>query len=278
MGHMRKKPKLLPNKLLALREFLKIGQAEMASKLESEILVNSGRTYTIQPARTSDYETGRREPNLLVLGAYARLGRVHLESIVDDAVTLEELRSRLGHEFNHALRGRKHKSINSQDTPRAGAMLHKITRVPLKFDIQSVITPRRSHLVCRYCKSPICAVLCQYCNTPLHAANGDVCFLHVNNGLVPCETPQVDGLPNQATPDDDNATYVAYRAELITDMTNCMFSYTQVMHSPGELLDNLLADVRHFADAYGLHFEDHERRSYDLYLQNKAEQARVSAK
>jgi hypothetical protein len=275
MGHMRKKPKLLPNKLLTLREFLNIGQGEMASKLESEILDNSGRNYTIQPARTSDYETGRREPNLLVLAAYARLGRVHLESIVDDAVTLEELRSRLGNEFNHALRRRKHKSVNS---PRATAMLHKITRVPVNFDIHSVVRPRAPHLVCRYCKSPICAALCRYCNTPLYAANGNVCYLHANNGLVPCETPQVDGLPNRATPDDDNATYVSYRAELITDMTNCMFSYTQVMHSPGELLDNLLADVRHFADAHGLPFAEHERRSYDLYLQNKTEQARVSAK
>ena len=65
-----------------IREFLNLGQADMASKLESDILTDSGTTYPIHPGRTSEYETAQREPNLLVLMAYARLGRVHLEFVV----------------------------------------------------------------------------------------------------------------------------------------------------------------------------------------------------
>lgn len=273
MGHIRKKPNLLNNKLLAIREFLNIGQADMASKLESDILANSGKDYPIQPGRTSEYETGRREPNLLVLVAYARLGRVHLESVVDDGITVEALRSRLGRELNDPQQRKKHKRTNPQDGLRTTARLHTITRVSVNLDTQTVVTPQGTHLVCRYCKTPICAAVCRHCNTPLYAANGSICYLHANSGVAACEAPQVEGLPNRATPYNDNTTYVAYRAELITEMTERMFSYAGVRHSPGELLENLLADARYFADAKGLAFDEHERHSYRLYLENKSDGA-----
>ena len=239
----------------------------MATQLQSDILANSGKNYPIQAARTSDYETGRREPNLLVLMAYARLGSVHLELIADDRFTVEEVRSSLGQQRNHARRLKKQKSIS----PPALARLHRITRVQIDVNSHSVVARQGSPLVCRYCKTPICPAVCQYCNTPLYATNGSVCYLHTNNGIGTCDAPQVEGLLNRATPDNDNATYVAYRAELITEMTRCMFSYIELLHSPGELLDNLMADVRHFADTHGLSFEEHERRSYQLYLEHKAE-------
>jgi hypothetical protein len=38
--------------------------------------------------RISEYESNLREPSLLVLLAYARVARVHLEDIVDDAIEL----------------------------------------------------------------------------------------------------------------------------------------------------------------------------------------------
>lgn len=111
MGHVRKQPHLLRNKLLAIREFLNASQVDMASKLEFEILSYWGRQYSIKPGRTSEYENGRREPNLFVLMAYARLGKVHLESVVDDDVTLEIFRSRLGKEFDYATLSRRPKNI-----------------------------------------------------------------------------------------------------------------------------------------------------------------------
>jgi hypothetical protein len=40
----------------------------------------------------------------------------------------------------------------------------------------------------------------------------------------------------------------------------------------------ILADTRHFADANGLNFDEHERRSYDLYLEDKADMQCSSGK
>src|SRR5215217_1294224 len=130
MGHMRNKPKLLPNKLLAIREFLNISQVDMASNLQSDILANTGKNYPIQPARTSDYETGRREPNLFILMAYARLGSIHLELIADDRFTVEEVRSSLRTQSNRARRQKKRKSQT------ATTSLHALTRVPTNSDPQ----------------------------------------------------------------------------------------------------------------------------------------------
>jgi transcriptional regulator with XRE-family HTH domain len=99
MGNQpRTRQQLLPDKLLAIREFLKLGQAEMSKALQSEILSHSGRRYNLKPGRISEYENGEREPNLFVLIAYARLGQVHLESVADDRVTLKEFRRLLGKE------------------------------------------------------------------------------------------------------------------------------------------------------------------------------------
>jgi len=113
MGHVRKQPTLLPKRLLAIREFLNATQVDMASKLESEILTNSSRQYRIQPGRTSEYENGRREPNLFVLMGYVRLAKVHLESLVNDEVTLEHFRSRLGKEVDYAKLSRRRNKQNS---------------------------------------------------------------------------------------------------------------------------------------------------------------------
>ena len=99
MGYPRNRPKLLPAKLLAIREFLNVGQVDMASKLQFEILSHSRRQYHIQPARISEYENGEREPNLFVLIAYIRLGQVHLESLVDDDITVDKFRRLLGKQF-----------------------------------------------------------------------------------------------------------------------------------------------------------------------------------
>ena len=99
MGYPRRRPKLLPQKLLAIREFLKVGQVDMSGKLQFEMLSHSRRQYQIDPARVSEYEKGTREPNLYVLIAYGRLGQVHLESVADDDVLVKDFRKRLGKEL-----------------------------------------------------------------------------------------------------------------------------------------------------------------------------------
>ena len=73
----RPRPKCLPAKLLQIRQRLGLSQSELAERLD----LDTG-------ARVSEYEHGTREPNLLVLLSYARLARVRVERIIDDAVSL----------------------------------------------------------------------------------------------------------------------------------------------------------------------------------------------
>jgi hypothetical protein len=96
MRDRRGTQELLPEKLIAIREFLTLGAVEMAESLSSDVTSQSGEPRNIKPGRISEYENGRLEPNLLVLVAYARLGRVHLELIADDRFTIQELREQLG--------------------------------------------------------------------------------------------------------------------------------------------------------------------------------------
>lgn len=101
MRHPRPRPKLLHEKLIAIREFLKYTQADMAKKLEAKIYAYSGRKYQIHPGQISSYENAKREPNVFVLIAYIHLAQLHLESVADDDVTIDEFRKRLGKEFDH---------------------------------------------------------------------------------------------------------------------------------------------------------------------------------
>lgn len=110
MGYPRNRPKLLPAKLRAIRKFLNLTQAEMASKLESEILSYSRRKYQIDPARISAYEKGKREPHLFILLAYARLGHIHMETVSDDDLIIAQFRPRLGKEFHYPTLPRSSKS------------------------------------------------------------------------------------------------------------------------------------------------------------------------
>lgn len=73
----RSRPKRLPSKLHAIRQTLNVSQAEMAQQLD----VNSG-------SRISEYESGTREPSLLVLLRYSDIADVLLNDLVDDDAEL----------------------------------------------------------------------------------------------------------------------------------------------------------------------------------------------
>ena len=108
MRDRRNTSPLLPKKLLALRKFLTVEEVELAASLSSDIRSQSGRPYNVAPKRISQYEQGLFEPNLLVLVAYARLAKVHLEFVIDDRFTLQDLRKQLGENTLKAKRrGRK---------------------------------------------------------------------------------------------------------------------------------------------------------------------------
>lgn len=79
MGSRRRPaPKLLAKKLLRIRQHLGIGQLEMYRKLKD---VPGGPP---GGSMISRYERGEREPNLLVLIAYADLAKMVIDPIVDD--------------------------------------------------------------------------------------------------------------------------------------------------------------------------------------------------
>jgi transcriptional regulator with XRE-family HTH domain len=74
----RRKPKKLARKLLTIRQKLGVSQTEMARLLKLEI------SYTA----VSAYELGTREPDLLTILNYARLGRVSTDVLIDDRLDL----------------------------------------------------------------------------------------------------------------------------------------------------------------------------------------------
>jgi len=80
MGNHRPRQQHLAKKLLTIRDVLGLSQIQLVKAMEIDDQV----TYH----RISEYESGRREPSLWVLLAYARVAGVHLEVIVDDNLQL----------------------------------------------------------------------------------------------------------------------------------------------------------------------------------------------
>lgn len=76
----RPKPKRLAAKLLQVREALGLSQGEIFRRLDVEEFS--------ELKRISDYETGKNEPPLPVLLAYARLAGVCVETLIDDKLDL----------------------------------------------------------------------------------------------------------------------------------------------------------------------------------------------
>lgn len=77
----RRKPMRLGEKLLLIRQALGLSQNQLIKRLGFEELVQG----TI-----SAFESGGREPSLLVLLAYARMANVTVESLIDDDLNLPD--------------------------------------------------------------------------------------------------------------------------------------------------------------------------------------------
>ena len=96
----RNRPAQLPNKLLVIREILTLRRVEMAERLQAQILSHSGKEYRIKGGRISEWESGRREPDMLVLLAYSSLAHVSMNPMVDDAITVDAFREQVAKELN----------------------------------------------------------------------------------------------------------------------------------------------------------------------------------
>jgi transcriptional regulator with XRE-family HTH domain len=82
MGQSRRpQPTHLSSKLRSVRTRLGLSQEQMAERLKE---VKSPP----QPGHISEFESGKREPSLLVLVAYARLSGVLVDVLVDDDLEL----------------------------------------------------------------------------------------------------------------------------------------------------------------------------------------------
>jgi transcriptional regulator with XRE-family HTH domain len=84
MGTSRANPQHLAAKLLAIRQRLGLSQSELIAKLRRDF----------STARISEYEKGTRVPSLLTLLAYAKVARVRVEVLIDDTLSLPELRTK----------------------------------------------------------------------------------------------------------------------------------------------------------------------------------------
>lgn len=74
-------PKQLGRKLYLIRERLGLTLEELIERLDC-------REIPLYPASISMYESGKREPPLLVLLRYARLGRTTIDILADDETDL----------------------------------------------------------------------------------------------------------------------------------------------------------------------------------------------
>ena len=77
----RPRPKRLGEKLHLIRTHLGLTQPELIKLL-------AVKDESLYPSSVSLFESGQREPSLLVLLRYARLARIPMETIVDDKIRL----------------------------------------------------------------------------------------------------------------------------------------------------------------------------------------------
>lgn len=82
MGNARQKPERLAEKLRQVRLSLELSQSELLRQLDAESL--------LALSQISEFETGRREPSLLLLLRYARLAGVPTEVLIDDDLILPD--------------------------------------------------------------------------------------------------------------------------------------------------------------------------------------------
>src|SRR5947209_14652022 len=76
----RRRPRRLAAKLRQIREAFGLSQSEVVKRLDIGDM--------IALSQISEFETGKREPSLIVLLRYARLAGVYVDSLIDDDLDL----------------------------------------------------------------------------------------------------------------------------------------------------------------------------------------------
>jgi transcriptional regulator with XRE-family HTH domain len=81
----RRRPMRLAEKLRHIRYRLELTQEELKERMEQLGFVSN-----LDRVDVSDFERGRRDPDVLTLMSYARLANVYLDVLVDDGLDLPE--------------------------------------------------------------------------------------------------------------------------------------------------------------------------------------------
>ena len=76
----RQRPRHLAAKLRQIRDALGLSQSEMVRRLDIEDM--------IALSQISEFETGKREPSLILLLKYARLAGICVDVLIDDKLDL----------------------------------------------------------------------------------------------------------------------------------------------------------------------------------------------
>ena len=76
----RVRPQRLAEKLRQIRLSMDLTQGELLRQLDIEGLATQ--------SKISEFESGKRDPSLLILLQYSRLAGVHMEDLVDDETDL----------------------------------------------------------------------------------------------------------------------------------------------------------------------------------------------
>jgi transcriptional regulator with XRE-family HTH domain len=76
----RVRPKRLAEKLRRIRASLDLTQAELLRKLDIEGLATQ--------SKISEFESGKREPSLIIILQYARAAGVYVDVLIDDRLDL----------------------------------------------------------------------------------------------------------------------------------------------------------------------------------------------
>lgn len=83
MGRARRhKPQKLAQKLQTIRENAGLSMSELIERIGSEEI-------PLYKSDISKYEAGTREPPLVILLHYARLGKISVETLIDDELDVE---------------------------------------------------------------------------------------------------------------------------------------------------------------------------------------------
>lgn len=83
-------PKELPRKLKFIRSYFNLTLEELGSKIEKELAKLGFPDIKVYTGSITEFEKGKREPQLPVLLAYAHIANVYVDVLINDSLELPE--------------------------------------------------------------------------------------------------------------------------------------------------------------------------------------------